>query len=155
MKRFDRAFGELVKGRFSTLAEDVTPEWGKMTRGQVYGHLNQTLNYTLGQGPEMPFRGNFKTKHIFRHVVLYGLREIPRGIKLPRPEGVSEEMLFPVVTLDTFQETIDTYVARLGAPELPTRIHPFFGPLTPAQWQLFHRRHFTHHMKQFGLGDGL
>jgi len=30
-------------------------------------------------------------------------------------------------------------------------VHPFFGELTAEQWLLFQKKHFTHHLSQFGL----
>lgn len=155
MKRFDNDFGEIAKSRLASLPEDVKPAWGTMDRGQVYGHLRTVLLYTLGTGPELPYRGNFKTRHIFRHIILLGLKEIPHNIKVPRPEGMSKEKFFPVATLEEVSETIDRYLEAIAQGGLPTRTHPFFGLLTPAEWQRFHRFHFIHHMKQFGIADGL
>jgi hydroxymethylglutaryl-CoA reductase len=155
MAIFDQTFAEKVKERVATLDEDVQPVWGTMDRGKLFGHLNKTVQYTIGGGPEIPFKGNFKTKHIFRHVVLFGFKEIPRGIRLPRPEGVPEEQLFPVSDLQELTDSIDQYLEAVKKGGLPTRMHPFFGPLSPKGWQRFHVAHFTHHLKQFGIGDGL
>ncbi len=154
MKTFDQAFSETIKERMATLAEDVKPEWGTMTRGQVFGHLNHAILYTMGEGPEMPFRGTFKTRHFFRHIILFGIKEIPHNVKLPRPDGVSEEQLFPLATLDVLTESIDRYLEGIAQGNLPTRMHPFFGPFSPLNWQRFHYLHVTHHMKQFGIGEG-
>lgn len=155
MQVFDSEFGAAVKSRFGTVAEDATPEWGEMTRDQVQGHLNKVLLYTLGEGPELPFRGSFKTRYIFRHVILLGLKDIPHNIKVPRPQGVSKDALFSPVDLETLSTTVDRYVEGVSQGGLPTRIHPYFGPLPAAQWQRFHRLHFIHHMKQFGISGGL
>ena len=155
MQVFDNAFGLAVKERFATVAEEATPAWGTMTRDQVQGHLNKVILYTLGEGPEMPFRGNFKTRHLFRHIILLGLKEIPHNIKVPRPEGVSKEKFFPAASLEELSETIDRYVAAIDGGNLTSRTHPFFGTLSPRQWQRFHRLHFIHHMKQFAIADGL
>ena len=155
MQRLDQKFATIAMARFESLADDVTPQWGTMTRGQLFGHLDSVLRYTLGERDEMPFRGNFKTRHIFRHVILLGLREIPHNITAPIPKGVSKEVLFPDIELPVLSSTIDEYLKGIDGGALPTRIHPFFGPLTSAQWQRFHRLHFVHHMKQFNVGEGL
>lgn len=34
-----------------------------------------------------------------------------------------------------------------GTPEEP---HPFFGPLTPAEWDALQWKHLDHHLRQFG-----
>lgn len=155
MKVFDDAFGQVVKDRFATVAEDAQPAWGAMTRDQVQGHLNSVLLYTLGEGPDLPFRGNFMSRNVFRRVILLGWKDIPHNIKVPRPKGVSKEQLFAPAPLETLVETIDRYLAATGNGALPTRMHPYFGPLPGSKWQRFHRLHFIHHMKQFGIGEGL
>ncbi len=154
MERFDDTFAKTVVTRFGELAEDATPQWGTMSKAHVIGHLEKVLCYTLGQGPEMPFRGNFMTRNVFRHLVLFGLREIPHNIRVPRPEGVTKEQFFPSATIEELATTIDTYLAAIPTGTLATRIHPFFGPLNTRAWQRFHRLHFIHHMKQFDLGEG-
>jgi oxepin-CoA hydrolase/3-oxo-5,6-dehydrosuberyl-CoA semialdehyde dehydrogenase len=30
-------------------------------------------------------------------------------------------------------------------------IHPVFGSLTKVEWDIFHEKHFRHHLSQFGL----
>jgi hypothetical protein len=155
MKIFDVTFGETVKTRFRDVAQDAQPAWGSLSRDQVQGHLSKVVLYTLGEGPEMPFRGNFKTRHIFRRVILFGLKEIPHNIKVPRPEGVTKEQFFPAATLEEFSETIDRYLTGVEQGGLPARTHPYFGVLSAATWQRFHRLHFIHHMKQFGIAEGL
>jgi len=32
-------------------------------------------------------------------------------------------------------------------------IHPVFGFLTKEEWDIFHNKHFKHHLSQFGLSD--
>ena len=32
-------------------------------------------------------------------------------------------------------------------------IHPIFGYLTKEEWNIFHQKHFKHHLSQFGLSD--
>ncbi len=155
MKTFDRAFGQEVLTRLGRLPEDAIPLWGTMNRGQVIGHLDMVLHYTLGEKPELPFRGNFKTRHIFRHIILFGLKDIPHNVRAPIPKGITKQQMFPEVPLETLATSIDTYLASTADGGLPARMHPYFGPLTAAQWKRFHRLHFTHHLRQFGVGDGL
>jgi oxepin-CoA hydrolase/3-oxo-5,6-dehydrosuberyl-CoA semialdehyde dehydrogenase len=32
-------------------------------------------------------------------------------------------------------------------------IHPIFGLLEKSEWDVFHQKHFKHHLSQFGLSD--
>jgi len=155
MKVFDEAFSSEVSTRLGGLPDDVTPNWGSMNRGQLFGHLNNVIQYTLGELPEMPFRGNFKTRHFFRHIIMFGLKEIPHNIRVPKIKGVSKESMFPELPLETLEASMALYLEKVAEGGLPSRTHPYFGVLSAPQWQRFHRIHFTHHLKQFGVGDGL
>lgn len=155
MQIFDDAFSREVTTRIGSLPEDVTPHWGKMNRGQLIGHLNSVVQYTTGAGPELPFKGNAKTRYIFRYIVMWGLKEIPHNVPVPRIKGVSKEQLFVELPLETLETSMAAYLARAAQGDLPARTHPYFGTLSGAQWQRFHRLHFIHHLKQFGVGDGL
>lgn len=155
MKSFDRAFCEEIHSRLDSLPVEATPRWGNITRGQLIAHFASTLRYTLGEGPDLPFRGNFTSRTVFKFLILNGFREIPRNIRLPRPAEVPREEWFTETSLDTLREAIDAFFAAEGAGQLVSRIHPFFGRLTPREWRKLHYHHFVHHMKQFGIAEGL
>jgi hypothetical protein len=45
---------------------------------------------------------------------------------------------------------IDRFVS--GGPSACTNHpHPFFGPLTPAEWAILMYKHLDHHLRQFGV----
>jgi hypothetical protein len=155
MKIFDQPFADQVVQRIDALPENVPPAWGRMNRGQLIGHLNSVIRYTLGEGPEMPFKGNTKTRYLFRPIVMYGLKEIPHNVKVPRIKGMTTEQLFPELPLDVLEASMTTYLNKVAGGGLPARTHPYFGILSARAWQRFHRLHFIHHLKQFRTGDGL
>lgn len=155
MKTFDEDFGQVVLRRLGDVPENAAPAWGKMTRGQAIGHLEKVLRYTLGGGPDVPFKGNAKTRYLFKHVILLGLREIPHNVRAAAPKGVSQEQMFAETPLEDLEAAIQEYLARAKTGDLPPRMHPYFGILTGPQWQRFHRLHTIHHLKQFRVGDGL
>jgi hypothetical protein len=155
MKTFDRPFCEALLSRLESLPEDVKPQWGTLNRGQLIAHFAHTLRYTLGEGPELPFRGNFMSKTVIKFLILNGFKEIPQNIRLPRPKEVPKDQWFQEGPMETLREAIDAYFAAEGAGKLVTRIHPFFGPLRPEEWRKLHYRHFRHHLKQFGIDGGM
>ena len=46
-----------------------------------------------------------------------------------------------VIKFDEFREQNPEFLA----------VHPYSGPMNPAEWLLFHRKHFKHHFIQFDL----
>lgn len=151
MKTFDRAFCEELFSRLESLPEDAKPKWGTMNRGQLIAHFANTLRYTLGEGPELPFKGNLMSRTVFKFLILNGFRKIPHNIRLPRPAEVPKEQWFQEGPLEALREAIDAYLVAEAEGKLATRIHPFFGPLTAKEWRKLHRQHFVHHMKQFDI----
>ena len=95
------------------------------------------------------------SKTVFKFLVLNGFKEIPRNIRLPRPAEVPKEAWFQEGCLEDLQEAIDAYFVAYAQGTLPTRLHPFFGPLTAKGWRRLHRHHFVHHLKQFGIDQGI
>lgn len=150
MPKLDAAAVETVIAQLATLSEDTRPQWGKMTLPQMRGHLRMVVEYTMGQGPELPFRGNWKSRHIFRRLIISGLVPIPHNIKLPRQKDGSEVPM-PDATLNELKQTLDEYLRTVEAGRAPARTHPFFGVLSAKEWQGFHAAHFKHHLLQFGL----
>lgn len=151
MKTFGRKFARVLLDGITKLPEDAQPQWGKMNWGQLIAHCATTLRYTIGEGPELPFKGTFLSKTFFKFMILNGFREIPQDIRLPRPADIPPEQWFQEAPLETLQAAIDAYFSAADRGELPTRIHPFFGPLSAREWRKMHARHFRHHMKQFKI----
>jgi len=153
MPKFDRAFAEEKLQRLASLPADAQPAWGKMNRDELYGHLRVVMLHMLGKGPALPFRGNWKSRYIFRPLILSGIVAIPQNIKLPRPVGAPKDMPAPTCTFDELRAAVLSYVDGIEKGTLKPAMHPFFGELPVEDWRKFHVHHFKHHMKQFGIWD--
>lgn len=153
MRGFDKTIAADVLARLNRLDPEVPPRWGTMTCAQMIGHLYIVHRYTMGDGPDMPFKGNWKSRHLFRPLIVHGLVAIPKGIKMPRPKGASAP---PVVesTVEDLQGAYTRYFECYASGSLSPRVHPFFGELSPKAWNKFLVAHTRHHLNQFGAGDG-
>lgn len=150
MGSMTREYAAVAIDRLGRIQPDAAPQWGKLTPPQLLGHLRDTVRYTMGEGPDVPYRGNWKTRYIFRHLIIAQLVRIPRNIRLPNPDGSRTPHTFPDGTLDELRATIDEYLNRAEQNSLPPRVHPYFGVLSPRAWRRFHYAHFEHHLAQFG-----
>lgn len=148
MPALNQSISNRILEQLKKLAPQTKPLWGTMTPAQMIGHLNTGVKYTMGEGSEMPFKGNWKTRYIFKHILLHGIKEIPHNIKLPKAKS-GKDVTKSEATTDELTATLEKYLSELDGGDLPTRTHPFFGPLTAKEWQKFHHAHFMHHMKQF------
>ncbi len=149
MPKLDRVVAKRIVAQLAGLDGDMKPLWGSMSVAQMQGHLLSVVKYTTGAGQEMPFKGNWKTRHIFRPIILNGIKEIPHNIRLPKTKD-GEVLPQVEATVETLEAAITQYLDALEGDGLGMRTHPFFGPLTAQEWQKFHHAHFMHHMKQFG-----
>jgi len=150
MPRMNAAYAENVTSRLAALSPDRQPEWGKMTVPQLHGHLTAVVRYSMGDGEAMPVRGNWRSKYIFRPLILNGVVKIPRNIKIPRPKGKPAPPM-PEGTLEDLVIAMARFNEAQTEPSGPSHPHPFFGHLGLAGWAKFHYRHFEHHLQQFGV----
>lgn len=149
MAGLDRKYAAALGERLSRLPADAKPRWGRMNRSQLLGHLTATVRYSMGALPPLPSRANWKSRWIFRPLILYGLASIPRNVRLPGRQGADAAL--PEGDLESLRRALDEYLDRRDAGALPAVMHPFFGKLSARAWARFHLRHFEHHLKQFGV----
>ena len=133
--------------RLARLSPDTTPAWGRMTAPQVLAHLTDALRMAVGELPCTPKRVPIARRFPVKHLLLYVL-PIPKGVPTA-PELIAR-------TADDWsaeQARCAALVARFDPPLAPTAWpeHPFFGPLTGAQWGHLAHKHMDHHLRQFGV----
>jgi Protein of unknown function (DUF1569) len=146
---FDVALANQLRQRIDSLRIDSPPQWGKMNAAQTVAHCAPGLEMALGE--------------IRPHRALIG-RLIGSVIK-PRVVGNDEQLRrnSPTVreliiigdrNLDVERlrlcSLIDRFVSG-GTSVCTTHPHPFFGPLTPAEWAILMYKHLDHHLRQFGV----
>jgi oxepin-CoA hydrolase/3-oxo-5,6-dehydrosuberyl-CoA semialdehyde dehydrogenase len=133
------------------LKTDSKAEWGKMTPKQMLIHLIQSSKM-------MHFGNNnllIKEESIEKAITfLYSEKEIKRGLVVPKEIGYSfdDDIATNIDKLkEELIESTNTMLAFLTKNKDFKAIHPFFGELTAVQWSIFQRKHYTHHLSQFGL----
>jgi hypothetical protein len=133
------------------LPTDAQPKWGVMGPQHMVEHLSLIMRVSNGKinaplsSPEekLPRLLNF----------LRSEAPLPREFKAPGISATPAPLRFAgmeeaIARLE--REVADFRTFFKENPEA-TPIHPVFGPLSFADWVLFHNKHFTHHYAQFGL----
>lgn len=127
------------------------PAWGQFTPQHMLEHLAGAVRLSMGHyalpappvGPALdlmqarlqanvPFTPNIRNPM---------MAPTPGPLRQPSLAVAATELL---LTLDDF---FDHYARQPAA----TAVHPMFGTLGFAQWQVFHFKHFGHHLLQFRL----
>jgi hypothetical protein len=134
--------------RISKIEAGTKPLWGKMNSAQAMAHLAEPFLLALGDlKPGMELRGK-----------LYGwmLKFMVTDPKpYPKNAPTGKDFIFPShVDFEQSKSKLIHLLTRFhkGGPEKVTDgPHPFFGKLTPAQWNSAMAKHLDHHLSQFGV----
>lgn len=122
--------------------------WGKMTVAQMLHHLQGPLEVPLGRH-QLP--KSFLMK-LFGPMIgkrLLDDKPIPKNSPTASSLRVTDERDFNQEKL-ALKECIEDYSAAAQAGKLPSA-HPYWGKLSPAQWDKMQCKHLNHHLSQFGV----
>ncbi len=138
---------ELLRLLF-TLSPETKPLWGKMKAQQMIEHLIIQVEYTNGKKTPTLDCSLEEAQHQKQRLI-YGDAEISRNIVM---EALPDHFTHPDIATAAKQlveelEAFDLYFSTPGK----TEIHGGFGAMTHQEWLIWHGKHFTHHLKQFGL----
>jgi hypothetical protein len=144
---FDPAGLDAVLARLDRLRPDSARLWGRMSIGQMLAHCQKPLRVALG---ELPLKRSFVG-------LLFG-RIAKRKLLAPEPwkPGMPTAPEFRITDAREFEKersALRALVERFGkaGPAGLTQLpHPFFGRMTPDEWQALQWRHLDHHLRQFG-----
>ena len=150
-KKLTHFFDTTLTTALANLKENSKAKWGTMTAKQMLIHLIQSS--------KMMHFGNktllVKEKYVEKAITfLYTDEEIKKGLVVPTDIGFN--------FTDNIKEDIeklkrelihstDNMLAFLIENSYFKAIHPYFGELDTKQWILFQRKHYSHHLNQFGL----
>jgi hypothetical protein len=143
---YDPAGLDAMLSRIECVQPDSQRQWGKMDAGQMFAHCQRPLLVALG---ELQLSRNLLG-------VLFG--RLAKRWLLTRPwkPGMATAPEFRVVEAREFagekRELLDL-VRRFGEggpAALRKDPHPFFGRMTPDEWQRLQWVHLDHHLRQFG-----
>jgi len=152
MKKFiDIADRAVLNNYLAKLHPGTVPLWGSLTPLQLLEHLVETIEYSNGK-KQTDCTSSKGVAEKRKQYMIYTDAEIPMGIKTPKKEDDPPFATFAdvpdgIAALNIELDTFEKYFAIEGA----TAVHPGFGELNYDEWQVFHGKHFTHHLKQFGL----
>ena len=133
------------------LKVDSKAEWGTMTVKQMLIHLIQSSKMMHFGNSTLLIKEEYIQKAI---AFLYSDKKIKRGLVVPKEIGYSfdDDIATNIDELkEELIESTNTMLAFLTKNKDFKAIHPFFGELTANQWSIFQRKHYTHHLSQFGL----
>lgn len=152
MNYFDK---NLLHERLQALPADQAPLWGTLTPQHMVEHLAFTMEFSNGKRLMtlvIPEEKALKAKAR----LLDPEWQMPVGFKAPfMPADSLPPLQFSskAAAIDALlQQMNDFYDFYARNPEA-TSVHPYFGTLNQAEWEIMHHKHFGHHLRQFGVAD--
>lgn len=135
--------------RINKLSPELKAQWGKMNASQMMAHINITMKAVFG---EIKFKrkligilfGNKYKKKLTSTEEAFQ-RDLPTNKKFVVAESKDFE---------AEKKNLIAYVQKfvqVGADGVSKDPHPFFGYMTPQQWDTLVWKHLDHHLRQFGV----
>ena len=150
-KELDKFFTSTLSTALENLKADSRAEWGTMTAKQMLLHLIQSSKMMHFGNNTLLIKEEYVEKAI---ALLYTDKAIKKGLVVPIDigfnfkENINEDIEELKGKLINSSDNMITFL--IEKTEFKA-IHPFFGELTAAQWSIFQRKHYIHHLSQFGL----
>ena len=144
-------FNTTLTTALGNLKEDSKAEWGTMTAKQILIHLTQSSKMIHFGNNTILIKEEYVEKAI---AFLYTDKEIKKGLVVPNDIGFNftESIIEDIEELKReLIHSSDNMLAFLIKNSDFKAIHPYFGELNTKQWILFQRKHYSHHLSQFGL----
>ena len=135
------------------LMTDQKPLWGKMTPQHMVEHLYKAVQASINEINLNVFTEERKIP-ILKKLFL-GERALPKEFMNPAigPELLTlefKDLNNTIIELENVQKRYEQFF--INNPSIKTA-HPIFGYLTKEEWDVFHQKHFKHHLAQFGISD--
>lgn len=142
---------EKYKPYIDELTSSHKAQWGKMTAQHMIEHLILAVQMSNGKLNIECFNPPEKIPTLKRF--LFSSRPLPKNFVNP---FIGEELKpFVYDSLEKAKESLFTEIELYYSyfTEIPSRttINATFGELNFEEWEIFHEKHFTHHLSQFGL----
>lgn len=139
--------------QFKKLTPDRVPVFGLMTAQHMVEHVCITFSLSNGRR-EIPQTTPERLANITKRRLLESDMAFPKGFKapvLPENETLPYQYDSLDAAIDALEKEIDAFEEWFQKNPESRPVHPVMGPLTYDEWQVFHSKHLTHHLEQFGL----
>lgn len=133
------------------LRDNSKPLWGKMSAQHMIEHLIFSVQLSNGKIEKGCYNPPEKIPVLKRF--LMSERPLPKDFVNPaiglnllplQYENLESALL-------VLKQELEDYYSCFEENPTATFINPTFGELNKSEWDVFHEKHFTHHLNQFGL----
>ncbi|HSW54396.1 MAG TPA: hypothetical protein VLH59_04840 [Ignavibacteriaceae bacterium] len=137
----------------SQLTPDQKPLWGKMTPQHMVEHLYKAVQSSINEISLNVYTEERKIPVLKK--LFLGERPLPKEFMNPAIGAELMQLEFKDLNkaINELRNVMQRYEQFfIDNPSIKTA-HPIFGHLIKEEWDNFHRKHFKHHLSQFGISD--
>lgn len=142
----DEARADIVR-RLGSLAPDSARAWGRMTPAQACAHCRVPLLIVAGEASaKRPLFAKLVGR--FARSAIHNDKPFGKGLPTGPEFRMTDDRDF-----DTERDGLVADVERFaaGGPDgVAGVVHPFFGDISPDEWDRLMWKHLDHHLRQFG-----
>ncbi len=133
------------------LDKNDKPLWGKMTPQQMVEHLILTMKMSTGK-IYVPLISDEKKLPVLKKILMSN-RPLPKGFVNPAIGESLQSLEYQNLTeaIKALAGEIQNYFLFFRGDDTKKTLNSTFGLLNKSEWDAFHTKHFTHHLKQFSL----
>ena len=137
--------------RLNLIGESTQPLWGKMSTQHMVEHL--LLAVKMGNGKLKLDCINPPEKLPTLKKFLMSDRPMPKGFVNPAIGSDNLPLNFSSLSeaISNLKSEVDDYHRFFKENPDAKTMNITFGELNKTEWDQFHKKHFTHHLEQFGL----
>lgn len=138
---------------FKKLSADTKAKWGKMNGQQMVEHVAVIF---VGSVDKIKFTLTIPLEHLPKYKeFLYSDKQFRENTKAPVEFIGDEPIPLRYLSMNEALLKLENSIANFQKyfTEHPNKktMHPVFGELSYDEWILFHYKHISHHLRQFGL----
>jgi hypothetical protein len=143
---------EIIK-KLNQLNANQTPLWGKMTPQHMVEHLYKAVQASINE-IILDIYSEERKIQVLKKMFL-GDRPFPKEFMNPAigPDLLELEFENLSTATNELENVLVSYEKFFADNHLSKTAHPIFGYLTKEEWDIFHQKHFKHHLLQFGISD--
>jgi len=138
--------------QLENLSIESKPHWGIMTPQHMVEHLTQAVELSNGKFLITDCMNPPEKLPTLKRILMSS-RPLPKGFV----NTVIGAELKPLSKKNLDSAKKELFIQLINFIEYFTKnpeakpSNPTFGPLSKEEWIVFHKKHFTHHLTQFGL----
>lgn len=145
---FDLPENQKMIDRINRLTPQAEAQWGTMNVAQMLAHAGTPIMVALGDLKLKKGLAGIVFGRIVRRMIV-NEKPFKRNSPTDKRFIIADERQF-----DTEKGRLIDLVQRFahsGPNGLTKEPHPFFGKLSPTEWDLLMWKHLDHHLQQFGV----